>query len=84
MDLIALFAPMARSTTEPWQPPDASYRTLPRQRGSDFIAPTMLADSGHVACPTCMKHGSACAFINQEVRRLARCSCQRSELGVRD
>jgi hypothetical protein len=25
----------------------------------------------------CMKHGSACAFINQEVRRLARYSCQR-------
>ncbi len=56
MDLIALFAPMAR-VHEPVHADHGGHR-MPatecnrRQRGSDFIAPTMLADNGHVACST--------------------------------
>ena len=41
-----------------------------------------LARKAGTAASRCMKHGSACAIINQEVRHLARCPCQGPELGV--
>ncbi len=56
MALIALFAPMARSTNRSTHSMVITACQLQNvaadSAAATFIAPTMLADSGHVACST--------------------------------
>ena len=78
MALIALFAPMARSTNR-----STHSMVITGCQLQNVTADSAAATSLRRRCwptvvmlfvPRCMKHGSARAFINQEVRRLARCS----------
>jgi hypothetical protein len=78
MALIALFASMARSTNR-----STHSLVFTACQLQNVTAESAAATSLRRRCwltvvmllvRQCMKHGSACAFINQEVRRLARCS----------